>query len=104
MIKVLNKGQITSLALQKQQEKNLETLVNYSMAFTLCNIENQLGGRKSTLSMIALSWGQTHVCSASLLPKTMGTHHLCIANVASAFRIQGNESKVSLLFIRDTWS
>lgn len=99
MIKVLNKGQITSLPLQKQQQqKNLETLVNYSMAFTLCHIKNQLGGGKSILSM------RDSVCSVNLLSKMMGTHHFCIIHVASAVRAQENESKMSLLFIGDPWS
>lgn len=43
MIKVFNKCQVTSLALQKQQQKNLDTLVHYTMAFFLCNIKNNLG-------------------------------------------------------------
>lgn len=62
MIKVFNKGQVTSLALQKKKKKNLDTLVNYLMFFTLCNIKNELGGGKSILSIISLTSRQTQSC------------------------------------------
>lgn len=44
MIKVLNKGQITSLALQNKKE--LDTQVNYSVPLTLCNLKSKLNGGK----------------------------------------------------------
>lgn len=48
MIKALSKGQVTSLASnfkskKKKKKKNLDTSVNYSIAFTLYNIKNKLG-------------------------------------------------------------
>lgn len=44
MIKVLNKGQITSLALQNKKE--LDTRVNYSVPLILCNLKSKLNGGK----------------------------------------------------------
>ena len=45
-IKVFSKGQVTSLASSfksKKKKKNLDTSVNYSIAFTLYNIKTKLG-------------------------------------------------------------
>ena len=62
MIKALSKGQVTSLASnfksKKKKKKNLDTSVNYSVAFTLYNIKNELGMGKSSISIPSLSSSQ----------------------------------------------
>ena len=60
MIKALSKGQVASLAsnFKSKKKKNLDTSVNYSVAFTLYNIKNELGMGKSSISILSLSSSQ----------------------------------------------
>ena len=94
MIKVFSKGQVTSLASSfksKKKKKNLDTSVNYSIAFTLYNIKTKLGMGKSSISILSLSssqnWCYTFV---NHLFKTMVIHHFCIINMASIFIVKTN--------------
>lgn len=76
MIKVLNKGQITSLALQNKKE--LDTRVNYSVPLILCNLKSKLNGRENPLfpSYTHLQRDST-LCSLSLLC----SHHITFESV-----------------------
>lgn len=91
VIKVFGKGQITSLALKK---KNLDTLIKYSMPFTLCNIKNQLGGGKSSPSILARGGRWLGAGPSQRLLPVAETCRLCVAKVAAAaFTVEASESK-----------
>lgn len=98
MIKVFNKGQVTSLALQKK--KNLDTLVNYSMVFTLCNIKNEFGWGKSILSIISLTSRETQWCIFLSSISRWWQHYFCIINAASIFVLIQINQRCLLFFYK----
>lgn len=99
MIKVFNKGQITSLALQNKTES--DTWVNYSMPLTLCNIKSKLNGGKihcfphiTHLKRHSILCSLTLLCSHHITCASTGWHwHLWETHINQRFFCTFQQSK-----------